>query len=627
MQLSRNHFILIGFISLLWSCKKDAINNDASQSLETFPMEKLLLNDLDAFESPTANWQLANGVYADRNQDKFLEVTSGKGILANKPTEEVKGNLFTKLTHEDIDIELEVLMPKSSNSGIYLMSRYEVQLFDSWGVQKVKHSDMGGIYQRWDENRPDEEKGYEGRAPLINAAKAPGLWQHLRIVFKAPRFDENGNKIKNAIFEEVYLNGTLVQKNQELSGPTRGSIHEDEIASAPIMLQGDHGSVAFKNIQFKKYKTDAVTINSLTLSKYASADDTIGVKMGETPEMTMQTDSMSYLQAGQQAKYLLKYDGTIEIPHAGKYIFTTQIDGGAFLILNGDTIINHNYYHTFDEKAISIIQLEAGDMPFSFIYNKPSRPWRRSMALFVEGEQVARQALHAPSSIFDDKPNEPILITVDNEVMTQRSFMMHQDKKRTHVISIGSPSEVHYSYALETGTLLQAWHGDFLDATPMWHARGPSQLAVPLGPELEFHVGPTLAFLPTQSAVWPDSIQADVQYKPMGYSLDANGYPMFSIKVNDVTFSDKVLPIEGLHKLNRELTVKGSTSDTYLKLASGSKIELLPDGAYAIDDKKFYLAMSNSKDGEVIVREVAQTQELLFKPTGDASVINYDIIW
>ena len=262
MQLSKNYFTLILSLLLLWSCKEENTTSDVALPLETFPMKKISLNDLDEFENPTANWQLADKVYADRNKDRFLEVSPGKGILANKPSDEAKENLFTNFSHQDIDLELDVLMPKKSNSGIYLMSRYEIQLFDSWGVNEAKHGDMAGIYQRWDEDKPDNEKGYEGRAPLVNAAKAPGLWQHLRIIFKAPRFDETGNKIKNAVFKEVYLNGTLVQKDQELSGPTRASAFEDEVPSAPLMLQGDHGPVAFRNIQYKKYQTDQVQISN-----------------------------------------------------------------------------------------------------------------------------------------------------------------------------------------------------------------------------------------------------------------------------------------------------------------------------------------------------------------------------
>jgi len=74
------------------------------------------------------------------------------------------------------------------------MGRYEVQLFDSWSVKAPKYSDCGGIYERWDEARGPGKQGYEGHAPLANASRAPGLWQHLHIEFQAPRFDAAGKK-------------------------------------------------------------------------------------------------------------------------------------------------------------------------------------------------------------------------------------------------------------------------------------------------------------------------------------------------------------------------------------------------------------------------------------------------
>src|SRR5690606_20858767 len=138
-----------------------------------------------------------------------------------RPEKGKNQHLFTAFEHGDIEIELDVMMPVHSNSGLYFQGRYEIQLFDSWAVYKPQHSDMGGIYHRWDNSRA--EKGYEGHPPAINAAKAPGLWQHFKIIFHAPRFNAAGQKVNNAIFKEVWLNGVLIHENQEVTGPTRSS--------------------------------------------------------------------------------------------------------------------------------------------------------------------------------------------------------------------------------------------------------------------------------------------------------------------------------------------------------------------------------------------------------------------
>lgn len=161
------------------------------------------------------------------------------------------------------------MMSKNSNSGVYLQGRYEVQLFDSWTKPKPSFDDCGGIYQRWDDSRGKNNEGFEGIAPLMNVAKAPGLWQHLKIIFRAPKFDEKGNKIANAVFEQVYLNGTLVQTQVSVTGPTRSSLLEDEQPTGPLMLQGDHGNIAFRNIRFatpEKFFKNEAAINPIIVN-------------------------------------------------------------------------------------------------------------------------------------------------------------------------------------------------------------------------------------------------------------------------------------------------------------------------------------------------------------------------
>ncbi len=205
--------------------------------------------DLEAFEDVTGNWQLAQDVFFDSLTTSH-EVRAGRGIIVNQPSEGLDGNLFTRMQHGDIELEFEFLMAKQSNSGVYFQGRYEVQLFDSWGVKEPAFYDCGGIYQRWDETRPGNAKGFEGKAPGQNACGPPGEWQHFRIVFQAPEFGEKGDKIANARFLEVIHNGIVIHRDVEVTGPTRSSAFEDEQPFGPLMLQGDHGPVAFRNIRY-----------------------------------------------------------------------------------------------------------------------------------------------------------------------------------------------------------------------------------------------------------------------------------------------------------------------------------------------------------------------------------------
>jgi sugar phosphate isomerase/epimerase len=140
------------------------------------------------------------------------------------------------------------MIPKGSNSGVYFMGRYEIQVYDSYGVEKGQYPgiECGGIYERWDNNR--NPKGFEGHSPRVNASRAPGQWQTFDVIFRAPRFDKNGRKISNARFEKIVHNGVVVHEDVELTGPTRAGTYNDEKPTGPLMLQGDHGPVAYRNI-------------------------------------------------------------------------------------------------------------------------------------------------------------------------------------------------------------------------------------------------------------------------------------------------------------------------------------------------------------------------------------------
>jgi hypothetical protein len=143
-------------------------------------------------------------------------------------------------------VELEFLLGKStegngtdSNSGIKLMNIYEVQLFDSYGKATPGKLDCGAIYSE--------------TAPKVNACKPPGEWQKLVIDFRAPRFDETGKKTANAQFVKVTLNGQVVQENVEIAHGTNVSRNAPEHPTGPIYLQGDHGSVAFRNLKVSSF--------------------------------------------------------------------------------------------------------------------------------------------------------------------------------------------------------------------------------------------------------------------------------------------------------------------------------------------------------------------------------------
>ncbi|SDD19784.1 protein of unknown function [Mucilaginibacter pineti] len=223
---------------------------------------QISLNDLSAFKTPSANWSIAGSVVADFNKVNTISKKDGQGILVNIPGKSKNEDLFTNFEHGDLDLNFDFIMPKESNSGVYLQGRYEIQLLDSWGKDNVTNSDLGAVYQRWDESRSNGQFGYDGVAPRLNVSRAPGLWQHLHILFNAPKFDAAGKKTANARVVKIELNGVTIIENADLQGPTRGSAFAEEAASGPLRIQGDHGAVAIKNINYKTSVNPAIVDGS-----------------------------------------------------------------------------------------------------------------------------------------------------------------------------------------------------------------------------------------------------------------------------------------------------------------------------------------------------------------------------
>lgn len=212
--------------------------------LELFPQGDLF----KYWQKPLGEWVAAHKVFVKEGNPKALDWEPGGGIAVNGPAGKTE-HLRTNFDHGDIEAHIEFMVPEASNSGVYFMGRYEIQILDSWGVENPGYGDCGGIYQRWKK----DEGGYEGRPPRVNASRAPGAWQTFDVIFHAPRFDEDGEKTANAKFVKVVHNGMVIHENQEVTGPTRSADHEyePEVSVGPLKLQGDHGPVAYRNIRIR----------------------------------------------------------------------------------------------------------------------------------------------------------------------------------------------------------------------------------------------------------------------------------------------------------------------------------------------------------------------------------------
>ena len=208
----------------------------------------------EMWQQPTGDWFMAGSVGLDPRNPRRLAAGAGKGILVNGRSGRTV-NLISKQKFGDLEAHVEFLIPGRSNSGVKFEGLYEIQIFDSWGVKTPTADDCGGIYPRA-EMEPTYHHIDKGVPPRVNAARPPGEWQTLDVVFRAPRFDAAGKKTANARFVKVVLNGQVIHENVEQKTPTGHAWHDKEIAAGPLLLQADHGPVAFRAVRVRPLRMD-----------------------------------------------------------------------------------------------------------------------------------------------------------------------------------------------------------------------------------------------------------------------------------------------------------------------------------------------------------------------------------
>jgi Domain of Unknown Function (DUF1080) len=144
-------------------------------------------------------WKVENGI--------MISPASGSNIISDQ-------------VFNDFKLHIEFRYPKGSNSGVYLRGRYEIQIVDSKGMQASRDY-LGAIY------------GFI--APHEMLARDAGEWQSYDVTLI-------GRLVTLAV------NGKTVICSQEIPGITGGALNSKEGEPGPIMMQGDHGPIEFRNI-------------------------------------------------------------------------------------------------------------------------------------------------------------------------------------------------------------------------------------------------------------------------------------------------------------------------------------------------------------------------------------------
>lgn len=560
------------------------------------------LTDFSQFEKPGPAWHIAGDVNADWKKNNLLTTKPGSGILINMPDENNHGqDLLTQLQHSDADVSFDYMMAKGANSGVYLQGRYEIQLLDSWGVARPRYGDNGGIYERWDDARGKGNEGYEGYAPRQNVSMAPGLWQHIDISFQAPRFNSAGVKTENARILRVRLNGVTIHENVELLGPTRGSMGV-EVPAGPLRIQGDHGAVAIKNISIKNYDKPRPEVTGLNYFIYKGKFDTEPDFKKLPPEAKGNSLLLtSNIDNKITTEYLVRYTGNLSVKEPGEYIFNMKVPGGTGLIK-----INNSMVVPFGDRSPGKIMLPVGKHMLELLYAKTESWSKPTLALSVAGPGIREFLISDANTGMSDEADPILAEATSNTIL--RSFMdIPKGARITHAVNVGSGEQLHYTYDMDKGNIVQAWRGYFLDATPMWHDRGDGS-SKPMGAIKIFgNASFALNTLSTISEAWATD-SAGTGYRPKGYALDAADRPVFRYLMYGATIKDAIRVMDDGHGFQREITVENAPANMYLRLANASIIEKMDNGVYMIDDKTYFLKLDNNK---AFIRDSNGSKELL----------------
>jgi hypothetical protein len=161
------------------------------------------------------------------------------------------GRLTTKASFGDCQLHVEWMIPKEAtgsgqsrgNSGVELMSRYEIQVLESYENLTYADGGAGAIYGVW--------------PPMVNPARPQGEWNVYDIFFEAPRFE--GDKLVKPAYLTLLFNGVLVHNHRAYVGSTvwrRVGRYTPHAAEEPLSLQDHNQPVRFRNIWIRKLSPD-----------------------------------------------------------------------------------------------------------------------------------------------------------------------------------------------------------------------------------------------------------------------------------------------------------------------------------------------------------------------------------
>lgn len=220
--------------------KIDAGTFSTQQTPGTPPSDAVVL-----FDGKDLSHWLTNGGKGKRGQGPQPAAWKvEKGYMEIVPG---SGTIFSKEKFGDMQLHIEFREPTvpsgtsqwRGNSGVLLMSNYEIQVLDSYDSPTYADGQAAAIYGQW--------------PPMVNASRKPGEWQTYDIAFEAPQFE--GEKLVSPGYVTVFHNGVLVHHHQKIIGRMAHRVvgtYAPHGAEEPLALQDHDVPVQYRNIWVRR---------------------------------------------------------------------------------------------------------------------------------------------------------------------------------------------------------------------------------------------------------------------------------------------------------------------------------------------------------------------------------------
>jgi hypothetical protein len=264
--------------------------------------------------------------------------------------------------------------------------------------------------------------------------------------------------------------------------------------------------------------------------------------------------------------------------------------------------------------------LPTGNVPIEIISYKTDGWLRPALGMWIQGPEFRSKAYHSISSLLGSNTSDPILLDAKtNTVFRSFTDLFKNGKKVKRIVhgaNVGSPSNLHYTYNLDNGSIVQIWKGQFLDTSPMWDDRGDGSSKA-RGAILTFNDVATLVSDDQKNAM-EESISEKDQFRTLGYEVDDQDLPTFHYQIQGAKVSDQIRVKENA-LLERTLSLSHFNSNQVIRLATGDEIVSLGNDLYAIDGKKYFIKAVNAS--------ISGSGSMKILSTPAKEKITYEILW